>query len=103
MKKNIIIAIVIGLTAAASVRAAETPQQPQAPQKKTVQQNILAKYDANHNGVLDPEEKAEMKKAADARKQERLARFDKNGDGKLDKAERRAARSAERKGRMARN
>jgi hypothetical protein len=55
---------------------------------------LLAKFDANHNGVLDPDERAALEKFEAERKAERIAKFDKNGNGKLDKSERAAMRRA---------
>jgi hypothetical protein len=104
MKTSIIIAIATLITTVSAVSAAEAqPSTQSAKQRKTVQQNILAKYDANHDGVLSAEEKQAMRKIASDRKETRLAKFDKNNDGKLDRAERRAARNAERKERAAHN
>ncbi len=56
---------------------------------KEKQARMLAKFDANHNGILDPDEQA----ALDKFKAGKIAKFDKNGDGKLDKTEREAMRA----------
>lgn len=67
---------------------------------RRVKPKTLEKYDANKNGVLDPEEKAAMKKDRAAMKAERLKKYDKNGDGKLDeteKADMKAEKKADRK------
>lgn len=41
---------------------------------------LLAKYDVNKNGILDPEEIQQIAR-------DRMARFDRNNDGKVDQAE----------------
>jgi hypothetical protein len=43
----------------------------------------LAKYDANKNGKLDPDEIVALRKDFDANPKGELARFDTNKDGKL--------------------
>lgn len=57
---------------------------------------MLEKYDANHNGVLDPEEreavKADRQTLRGERHQKMLEKFDANHDGKLDEQERQAMR-----------
>jgi Ca2+-binding EF-hand superfamily protein len=98
MKNQMIIALGIALTIVVSnspIQAAEGEKAPT--QRKTIQQNMLAKYDANKNGALDPEEKAEIKKARDSKREEMLQKFDANKDGKLSKEERASARSSSRK------
>jgi Ca2+-binding EF-hand superfamily protein len=60
------------------------------------QARILERYDANHNGVLDPEEKAAMQADREARHKERearlLAKYDTNHNGVLDPEEKEAAK-----------
>ena len=53
------------------------------------QAQLLEKFDANHNGVLDPEEKAAAKAAREAKM---LERFDANHNGTLDPEEKEAAK-----------
>jgi Ca2+-binding EF-hand superfamily protein len=48
---------------------------------------FFAKYDKNHNGVIDPDEKDAIRKDYAANPNGDLKRFDKNGDGKLDDEE----------------
>jgi EF hand domain-containing protein len=58
---------------------------------------MLEKYDANKNGVLDPEEKEAAKAEWQAHRKEReaklLERFDANKNGVLDPEEKQAART----------
>jgi len=58
---------------------------------------LLEKYDANHNGVLDPEEKAAAKAEWESHRKEReakmLERFDANHNGVLDPEEREAMKA----------
>lgn len=57
-------------------------------------QQILDRFDANHDGVLDDEERARALEEFKARRQEMLKKFDTDGDGKLSPEERAAAREA---------
>ena len=59
----------------------------------TVRKEILDKYDKNHDGVLDADERAAFEKDRAARKVERLKKYDKTHDGKLDESERAAMRA----------
>ncbi len=67
-------------------------------------QALLEKYDVNHNGVLDPEEKEAAKKDFEARRAERhaklLEKYDTNHNGTLDPEER-TAMKADRQARRA--
>ena len=56
------------------------------------QARILEKYDANKNGVLDPEEKAAFERDREARRAEFMKKFDTDGDGKLSDTEKQAMR-----------
>jgi hypothetical protein len=56
------------------------------------QGRILEKYDANKNGVLDPEEKAVFERDREARRAEFIKKFDTDGDGTLNEAEKTAMR-----------
>ena len=69
-----------------------TPAEKAAP---SVPKAVLDKYDANHNGVLDADERTAFEKDRAARKAENLQKYDKNHDGKLD-ADERAAMKADR-------
>ena len=62
---------------------------------------LLERFDANHNGVLDPDERDAARQSSEQRRrdhEERMAdmlrRFDADGNGTLDEAERAAARGA---------
>lgn len=63
---------------------------------------MMARFDANHDGILSADERAAAKEQVKARRAEIrakvrakvLERFDANGDGKLDDAERAAAKAA---------
>ena len=67
-----------------------------AEKKAAKEQDAFAKYDKNHNGVLDDEAKEAVKKAFDTDKS--LKRFDTNGDGKLDDSEVAAIKAAKKGG-----
>jgi Ca2+-binding EF-hand superfamily protein len=54
----------------------------------------LARFDTNHDGVLDEKERAAMRASWKERREERVARFDANHDGVLDDNERAAMRRA---------
>lgn len=57
---------------------------------------VLAKYDANRNGRIDPDEYAAIRKDAETfynqKTSELVALYDQDGDGRLDNAEKQAAR-----------
>jgi Ca2+-binding EF-hand superfamily protein len=81
MKKACIIALALGLFAWAgstTVSAAKAD----GPKAK-----FFAKYDKNHNGVIDADEKDAIRKDYAANPTGDLKRFDKNNDGKLDDEE----------------
>jgi len=67
-----------------------------AAKREDFRDKMLARYDANGNGVLDADEKAKMRADFQAKRQERkaemLARFDTNKDGVLDPTEKAAMR-----------
>ena len=75
-------AALVGLTATAFAN------HPMPPRKAA----MLAKFDANKNGTLDPDEKLQRREARKALRAKKrtamLARFDANKDGSLDKQER---------------
>jgi len=55
----------------------------------------VAKYDANRNGRLEPEERAQERQNAVKVAEEKFRKADGNGDGRLDAKERQAAVRAE--------
>lgn len=68
-------------------------------------EEVLRRFDANHDGKLDEAERAAAREAwkkehpeaaahMEKRRQEMLQRFDRNGDGKLDAAERKTLQDA---------
>jgi hypothetical protein len=61
-------------------------------------QRMLAKYDTNNDGKLEPNERAamraDMKAKREARRDKMLAKWDANGDGKLEPNELAAMRQA---------
>jgi hypothetical protein len=100
MKKTIAALVVV--TAAASISIARAEQGDDKGmgghrhgRRGPDQAQLLEKYDANHNGVLDPEEKAAAKADWEANRAERekkmLERFDANHNGVLDPEEKEAA------------
>jgi Ca2+-binding EF-hand superfamily protein len=99
MKKTMIAALVVA-TAAAGFTVARADQGDDKGfggrhgRRGPSEAQLLEKYDANHNGVLDPEEKAAAKADWEAHRKEReakmLERFDTNHNGKIDPEERQA-------------
>jgi|SRR6478672_10838863 len=87
IRVSIISASVLGLVFIAHPLAA--PNEPENPVRAARIQDLLAKYDANKNGKLDPEEVERVGK-------DRMAKWDANKDGKVDMAERKALRAASR-------
>ena len=55
---------------------------------------LMKKFDKDGDGKLSDEEKAEARKAMEARRKEMIGKFDKDGDGKLNEEERKAAMAA---------
>ena len=85
-------------SASPSAAAASSPA---VEQVAPVKQKILDQYDTNHNGILDPDEKAKFDRDRMLRRADRLKKYDKNHDGYIDDAERavmRADRAAEKDG-----
>jgi Ca2+-binding EF-hand superfamily protein len=81
MKTTCIIALTLGLFggAAPTTTFAAKADGPKA--------KFFAKYDKNHNGLIDENEKEAIRKDFAADPNGDLKRFDKNGDGKLEDAE----------------
>jgi len=71
------LSLLLGLTASPAVAA-----KADGPKAK-----FFAKYDTNHNGVIDESEKEAIRKDYAANPEGELKRFDKNKDGKLDDEE----------------
>ena len=69
----------------------------EADKERKPSREMMKKYDANHDGMLDDAEKATMKADADAKAKEmkaaNLAKYDVNKDGKLDDAEKAAMKA----------
>ncbi len=94
MKQNLCLAACLGCVLSVTSLQAQTPVAPTAPvtpsasdaaaRKTKVHEHMLRKYDVNHDGQLDANERAAMK----ADRAARLKQYDTNGDGKLDSGER---------------
>ena len=64
------------------------------PEGRPSREELLKKFDKDGDGKLNDAERAELRKAMDARRKEFMAKFDKDGDGKLNEEERKAAMAA---------
>ena len=101
-KHTLATAVTLMLCAASSAQADRRATKARKAEK---QARVMARFDANGNGVLDPVEKQALKAAHEAKKAEKrarvMARFDANGNGVLDPAEKQALKAARkhRKGR----
>src|SRR5512137_96926 len=95
MKNACIIALTLGLFGWA-VPATTFAAKADGPKAK-----FFAKYDKNHNGVIDEDEKEAVRKDYAANRDGDLKRFDKNRDGKLDDAELAAIKPPTGKGKAA--
>jgi EF hand len=73
--------------AALALGAFVTAPRAQAAKADGPKAKLMAKYDLNHNGVLDPDEIAAIRKDFAADPEGELKRFDKDHDGKLSDAE----------------
>ncbi len=101
MKKTI--AALVVATAAAGITIAHADQGDDKGlggrhgQRAAARAERLERFDANHNGVLDPEEKAAARAEWEAHRKERqarlLERFDANHNGVLDPEEKDAAKT----------
>lgn len=80
-------------TTTPSPGAAVNTSTPAEKPARGVPKAVLEKYDANHNGVLDTDERAALDKDRVARKADRLQKYDTNHDGKLDESERAAMKA----------
>ncbi len=78
MKKNWVIVFMIAISGVAGTQAslAAKADGPKA--------RFFEKYDKNHNGKIDEDEKDAIRKDYAANPEGELKRFDKNHDGKLD-------------------
>jgi len=97
MKNLSVITLGVALIGAVALQAEDTEvKAPKKAPRSISRTQMLEKYDTNKNGVLDPEEKAVIRKEGEARREaaqkESLKKYDKNGDGKLDQEERAAMR-----------
>ena len=92
MKTACIIALTFGLFAWA------VPMTTFAAKADGPKAKFFAKYDKNHNGVIDEDEKDAIRKDYAANPDGDLRRFDKNRDGKLDDAGNRRHQAPHRKG-----
>jgi hypothetical protein len=81
MKKLLVIVVSVSILGLLRVPCA-LAQKSNGPKAK-----FFAKYDKNHNGVIDEDEKEAIRKDYAADPNGDLKRFDKNGDGKLDDEE----------------
>jgi hypothetical protein len=81
MKKTLLFAacLTLGVFATAPRAQAARADGPKA--------KLMAKYDLNKNGILDPDEVAAIRKDFAASPEGELKRFDKDHDGKLSDAE----------------
>jgi Ca2+-binding EF-hand superfamily protein len=97
MKKACLLGLVLGLLAwlAPTASLAAKADGPKA--------RFFAKYDKNHNGVIDEDEKDALRKDYAANPDGDLKRFDKNHDGKLDDEEIAAIKPPTGKGKAASN
>jgi Ca2+-binding EF-hand superfamily protein len=84
-----------GSTAAFAHERGNVSDDPACTEKRAAfRDKKLARFDTNHDGVLDEGERAAMKASWKQRREERVARFDTNHDGVLDESERAAMRKA---------
>ena len=64
------------------------------PEGRPSREEMIKKFDKDGDGKLSEDERAELRKAMEARRKEFMAKFDKDGDGKLNEEERKAAMAA---------
>jgi Ca2+-binding EF-hand superfamily protein len=89
---NIVITTLAAVAVLLSINCNAEDKAPAQP-RKTIQQNILNKYDTNKNGTLDPEEKENIRKARESKRASDLQKLDTNKDGKISREERAAGKT----------
>lgn len=99
--KILAMAAAILLVSSASALAGDRHQDRHKNHSAQKSQRMLEKFDANRNGVLDPDEREAMREAKKQRRGKhrmgykmKMKRFDKDGDGKLSPAEKQAMKAA---------
>jgi len=97
MKRNVVLTACCSLLFATSLFGAKPLADDELSQKRQHREKLLqrarGRFDANHNGVLERDEKAAFKKWRKEHRAEMLAKFDTNKNGRLDSGEREAARA----------
>ena len=94
MKKILIFLSAIGLSIGLYAKPEKDGKKPGSFEGRPSREEIIKKFDKDGDGKLSDEEKAEARKAMEARRKEMIGKFDKDGDGKLNEEERKAAMAA---------
>ena len=94
MKKFLTIVSVLMLAAGLSAKPEKGGKKGEGREGRPSREEVMKKFDKDGDGKLSEGERAEMRKAMEARRKEFMAKFDKDGDGKLNEEERKAAMAA---------
>src|SRR6266508_122966 len=85
-------AALVSWSQAADSPAADLPANGSKPPELTARQKLMAQFDLDKNGKLEPAEREAYLKYLEDERKKFIEQFDKNGDGVLDEEERKAAR-----------
>ena len=91
MKKILIFLSAIGLMIGMYAKPEKAGKRASPGEGRPSREEIMKKFDKDGDGKLSDEEKAEARKAMEARRKEMIEKFDKDGDGKLNEEERKVA------------
>lgn len=91
MKKILIFLSAIGLSIGLYAKPEKGGKKPGSGEGRPSREEVMKKFDKDGDGKLSEDERAEARKAMEARRAEMIEKFDKDGDGKLNEEERKAA------------
>ena len=91
MKKILIFLSAVGLTIGLYAKPEKGGKKTGSGEGRPSREEVMKKFDKDGDGKLSEDERAEARKAMEARRAEMIEKFDKDGDGKLNEDERKAA------------
>ena len=91
MKKVLLLISVLSLVTGIIAKPEKGGKKPGSGEGRPSREEVMKKFDKDGDGKLNEDERAEARKAMEARRAEMIEKFDKDGDGKLNEEERKAA------------
>lgn len=91
MKKALLLISVLSLATGIIAKPEKGGKKPGSGEGRPSREEVMKKFDKDGDGKLNEDERAEARKAMEARRAEMIEKFDKDGDGKLNEEERKAA------------